>query len=144
MTVTAVVKQVEGDKYPTSSLVLSFMNYQCMSVSNMYVKTSGRTWRIGGSQIWTRTGRDEKFLRTREKWKTRMDKSSIVSIWTNSWLWVPHPWISTWSLSKGKPSFKRTCKSNRCPTTQTLWCGGSTDWFAREPSGHHHDWPDVG
>jgi hypothetical protein len=51
MTVTAVVKQVEGDKYPTSSLVLSFMNYQCMSVSNMYVKTSGRTWRIGGSQI---------------------------------------------------------------------------------------------
>ena len=26
MTVTTVVKQVEGDKYPTSSLVLSFMN----------------------------------------------------------------------------------------------------------------------
>ena len=23
-------------------------------------------------------------------------------------------------LSKGKPSFKRRCKSNRCPTTQTL------------------------
>ncbi len=61
----------------------------------------------------------------REKWKTRMDKSIIVVIWTNSWVWVPHPWISTWSLSKGKLSFKRTCKSNRCPTTQTLWCGGS-------------------
>ncbi len=29
MTVAAVVKQVEGDKYPTSSLVLSFMN-SCM------------------------------------------------------------------------------------------------------------------
>ena len=29
MTVSAVVKQVEGDKYPTSSLVLSFMN-SCM------------------------------------------------------------------------------------------------------------------
>ncbi len=30
MTVTAVVKQTEGDKYPTSSLVLSFMN-SCLS-----------------------------------------------------------------------------------------------------------------
>ncbi len=29
MTVTSVVKQVEGDKYPTSSLVLPFMN-SCM------------------------------------------------------------------------------------------------------------------
>ncbi len=29
MTVTTVVKQVEGDKYPTNSLVLSFMN-SCM------------------------------------------------------------------------------------------------------------------
>jgi hypothetical protein len=29
MTVTAVVKQAEGDKYPTSSLVLPFMN-SCM------------------------------------------------------------------------------------------------------------------
>ena len=29
MTVAAVVKQEEGDKYPTSSLVLSFMN-SCM------------------------------------------------------------------------------------------------------------------
>ncbi len=62
----------------------------------------------------------------REKWKTRMDKSSIVVIRTNSWVWVSHPWISTWSLSKGKTNFKRTCKSNRWPTTQTLWCGGST------------------
>jgi hypothetical protein len=60
----------------------------------------------------------------REKWKTRMDKSSIVVIWTNSWIWVPYPWISTWSLSKGKSSFNRTYKSNRCPTTQTLWCDG--------------------
>jgi hypothetical protein len=59
MTVTAVVKQVEGDKYPTSILVLSFINSYMRSlseddpitVSNMYVKTSGRTWRIGGSQI---------------------------------------------------------------------------------------------
>ena len=25
--------------------------HQCMSVSNQYAKTSGRTWRIGGSQI---------------------------------------------------------------------------------------------
>ncbi len=45
-------------------------------------------------------------------------------IWTNSWVWVPHPWISTCPLSKGKPRFKRTWKSNRWPTTQTLWCGG--------------------
>ncbi len=59
----------------------------------------------------------------REKWKTRMDKSNIATIWTNSWVWVSHPWISTWSLSKGKPRFKSTCKSNRWPTTQTLWCG---------------------
>ena len=79
MTVAVVVKQVEGDKYPTSSLVLSFMNScmrslseddpikqiwlgtgnvrreltvsSVMSVSNQYAKTSGRTWRIGGSQI---------------------------------------------------------------------------------------------
>jgi hypothetical protein len=36
MTVTTVVKQTEGDKYPTSILVLS-------PVSNMYDKTSGRT-----------------------------------------------------------------------------------------------------
>ncbi len=36
----------------------NFPCHQRMSVSNMYVKTSGRTWRIGGSQIWVRTGRD--------------------------------------------------------------------------------------
>ena len=42
------------------------------------------------------------------------------AIWTNSWALVPHPWISTRPLSKGKPRFKPTCKSNRCPTTQTL------------------------
>jgi hypothetical protein len=28
--------------------------------------------------------------------------------------------VSVDSVSKGKSSFKRTCKSNRCPTTQTL------------------------
>jgi hypothetical protein len=33
-----------------------------------------------------------------------MDKSSIVAIWTNSEVWVPHPWISTCPLSKGKSS----------------------------------------
>jgi hypothetical protein len=33
MTVTTVVKQVEGDKYPTSSLVLSFMNSFMRSLS---------------------------------------------------------------------------------------------------------------
>jgi hypothetical protein len=49
----------------------------------------------------------------RDKWKTRMDKSIVVVIWTNSWIWVPHPWISTWSLSKGKSSLKLACKSNR-------------------------------
>ena len=29
----------------------NFPCHQCMSVSNLYAKTSGRTWRIGGSQI---------------------------------------------------------------------------------------------
>ncbi len=147
----------------------NFPCHQRMPVSTMCVKTSGRTWRIGGSQIWSRTGRDsilcrvcwthtQKWSRSvttsasphpgktmpsviflwtwkvftyivlREKWKTRMDKSSIAAIWTklNSWVWVPHPWISTWPLSKGNPSFKRTYKSNRCPTTQTLRCGWSS------------------
>jgi hypothetical protein len=187
----------------------NFPCHQCMSVSHLYAKTSGRTWRIGGSQIWVRTGRDSILCRVcwtltqkcsrsvttstspnpsktmpsvifqwtwkvftcillRKKWKTWMDKSSITAIWTNSWVWVPHPWISTWPLSKGNPRFNRTCKSNRWPTTQTLWCGGSiisksfrtwsewldstwqyllllcTDWLVREVSGHHHDWPDVG
>ena len=28
----------------------NFPCHQCMSVSNLYTKTSGRTWRIGGSQ----------------------------------------------------------------------------------------------
>jgi hypothetical protein len=29
----------------------NFPCHQCMPVSNLYAKTSGRTWRIGGSQI---------------------------------------------------------------------------------------------
>ena len=49
MTVLAVVKQAEGDKYPTSSLVLSFMNscrrtprlYKRVPVSNQYAKHQG-------------------------------------------------------------------------------------------------------
>ena len=44
MNVTTVVKQTEGDKYCTRSLVLSFMNSYMRSLS-------GRTCRIGGSQI---------------------------------------------------------------------------------------------
>jgi len=79
MTVATVVEQAEGDKYPTSSLILPFMNscmrslsedaplsrvgwalqtcaenfpcHQRRPVSNQYAKTSVRTWRIGGSQI---------------------------------------------------------------------------------------------
>jgi cell wall-associated NlpC family hydrolase len=77
----------------------------------------------------------------REKWKTRMDKSSIVVIWTNSWVWVPYSWISTCPLSKGKPVFKRTCTVtcesperffSRVGLVQTDLCGNL--------SGH---WPDV-
>ncbi len=29
----------------------NFPCHQCIPVSNLYAKTSGRTWRIGGSQI---------------------------------------------------------------------------------------------
>jgi hypothetical protein len=32
--------------------VENFPCHHCMLVSNLYEKTSGRTWRIGGSQIW--------------------------------------------------------------------------------------------
>ncbi len=35
----------------------NFPCHQIIPVSNLYAKTSGRTWRIGGSQIWARTGR---------------------------------------------------------------------------------------
>ena len=31
---------------------------------------------------------------------TRMDKSFIVAIWTNSLVLIPHPWISTCPLSE--------------------------------------------
>jgi hypothetical protein len=34
----------------TGNVRREFPCHQCMSVSNMYVKTSGRTWRIGGAQ----------------------------------------------------------------------------------------------
>jgi hypothetical protein len=37
MTVTDVVKQVEGDKYPSSSLVLSFMNTYMRSLSEQMI-----------------------------------------------------------------------------------------------------------
>ncbi len=46
---------------PCVDNVTSGENFPChqhMSVSNLYVRTSGRTWRICGSQIWVRTGRD--------------------------------------------------------------------------------------
>jgi hypothetical protein len=38
-------------------------------------------------------------------------------------------------LSKGKPSFKPTCKSNRCSTTQTL----RLMWWKQ----HHQEFPDL-
>jgi hypothetical protein len=36
----------------------NFPCHQSMSVSSLYAKTSERIWRIGGSQMWARTGRD--------------------------------------------------------------------------------------
>ena len=37
--------------WPLETCAENFPCHQCMPVSNLYAKTSGRTWRIGGSQI---------------------------------------------------------------------------------------------
>jgi hypothetical protein len=55
MTVTAVVKQTEGDKYPTSSLVLSFMNSCMRSLSeDAPIK---QAW-LGTGNVMTRVRRE--------------------------------------------------------------------------------------
>ncbi len=163
----------------------NFPCHQRNTVSNMYAKTSGRTWRIGGSQIWTRTGRDSTLCRV--CWTHTQKCSRSVTTSTS-----PHPGKTGKDddlgyLSMDLKSFYVQCtqgevkdsdgqvkhrsdldellgmstvsmdfdvvsvegevqhqSSSRYPTTQTLWCGACTDWLAWEPSGHHHDWPDVG
>ncbi len=43
---------------PLETWAENFPCHQYIPVSNLYAKTSEGTWRIDGSQIWTRTGRD--------------------------------------------------------------------------------------
>ncbi len=62
----------------------NFPCHQRMHVYNLYAKKSGRTWRIGGSQIWSRTGGDS--ILCRVCWTHTQKCSRSVTTSTS-----PHP-----------------------------------------------------
>ena len=49
-TITAVVKQAEGDKYVTQTRDVSFLCHHPMNPSKQHASVLWRTWRTGGSQ----------------------------------------------------------------------------------------------
>jgi hypothetical protein len=69
--------------------VENFPCHQCMTVSNQYAKTSGRTWRIGGSQIRVRTGRDSILCRVYRTHTLKCSRSVTTSTSTHPGKTIP-------------------------------------------------------